>query len=258
MVTFLVLFPILVMLGTSLKPISQASSYPPVLIPAHPQPSNYAEAWRISPLGRFALNSVIVASVITLGKTITSALAALAFARMRFWGRDILFFIFLATLMVPEEVLLIPNFLTISRLGWLDTYWALVMPFLGSATGTFLLRQFFLTIPGELEDAAKIDGCGPLRFLTTVLLPLSRPALGAFGIFSFLYAWNMYLWPLVVTRRTAMRTIQVGVAGFLSPRGENPAVAMAAITMVVAPTVIAFLLAQKHFVKGISMTGLKG
>lgn len=255
----IIIFPIIYVFFGSLKQPNELFAYPPRLLPKGLFPGNFVHAWGANPFGRFILNSLIVSTAITLGQITFSALAAYAFARLRFWGRDQLFMIFLATLMIPGHVTLIPAFLIVKKLGWIDTYAGLTVPFLATAFGTFLLRQFFLTIPQELEDAARIDGAGRLRFLAAILIPLSRPALGALAIWSFLGAWNQYLWPLVATNSTSMRTVQIGIAMFLlEEAGTSWGVVMAGAVLVILPTLLAFLVAQKQIVKGITMTGLKG
>lgn len=257
--SLLMLFPIVYVLLGSFKGPTELFAYPPKLLPQGLYLENYGEAWKLNPFGNFILNSLLVASVITLGQLLTSVLGAYAFSRLHFYGRDALFMVFLATLMIPGHVTLIPSFLIVKSLGWVDTYAGLTVPFLATAFGTFLLRQFFLTIPQELEDAAKLDGASRLRFLFTILLPLSRPALGALGIWSFLSAWNQYLWPLIVTNSTRMRTVQIGIAMFLrEEEGTSWAVVMAGTVLVILPTLLAFLVAQRQIIKGIALTGMKG
>jgi ABC-type glycerol-3-phosphate transport system permease component len=257
--SLIMLFPIIYVLLGSFKGPTEMFSLHPKLLPQGLYLQNYVDAWQLNPFGNFIVNSILVATAITLGQMLTSVLGAYAFARLRFAGRDALFMVYLATLMIPGHVTLIPTFLIVKSLGWVDTYAGLTVPFLATAFGTFLMRQFFLTIPGELEDAAKIDGAGRLRFLFQILLPLSRPALGALGIWSFLSAWNQYLWPLIVTNSTKMRTVQIGIAMFLrEEEGTSWAVVMAGTMLVILPTLIAFLAAQKQIIKGIAVTGMKG
>ena len=253
-----VLFPLLFALATSLKPGAEVGRYPPTLWPRTPTLQNYTEALTKAPLGRFLVNSVVQSGIVTLGQLLTSALAAFAFAFIEFPGRRLVFFAFLATLMVPIEVTLIPNYLTIRLLGWLNTYPALVAPFLATAFGTFLLRQFFLTIPRELADAARIDGCSRRRFLWTIVLPLARPALATLGIYTFLSTWNQYLWPLLVINSTAMRTVQIGLALLLAQEAVSWGLVMAGVVIIVLPTAAVFLLGYRHVVRGLTAGAVKG
>lgn len=253
-----VLFPLLFAVSTSLKPAAEIDRYPPTLWPHAPTLANYADALAKAPLGRFLLNSVVQAGAVTLGQLLTSALAAFAFAFIDFPGRRALFFAFLATLMVPVEVTLIPNYLTIRAFGWLNSYTALVVPFLATAFGTFLLRQFFLTIPRELADAARIDGCSRRRFLWTIVLPLARPALATLAIYTFLSTWNQYLWPLLVINSTAMRTVQIGLALLQAQEVVSWGLVMAGVVIIVLPTAAVFVLGYRHVVRGLTAGAVKG
>jgi sn-glycerol 3-phosphate transport system permease protein len=253
-----VLFPLLFAVSTSLKPAAELDRYPPSVWPHAPVLDNYVEALTKAPLARFLLNSAVQSGAVTLGQLLTSSLAAFAFAFLDFPGRRALFFAFLATLMVPLEVTLIPNYLTIRALGWLDTYPALVAPFLATAFGTFLLRQFFLTIPRELADAARIDGCSRRRFLWTIVLPLARPALATLAIYAFLSTWNQYLWPLLVVNSTAMRTVQIGLALLQSQESVSWGLVTAGVVIMVAPTAVVFLLGYRHVVRGLTAGAVKG
>ncbi|MBM3135744.1 MAG: carbohydrate ABC transporter permease, partial [Chloroflexi bacterium] len=195
----------------------------------------------------------------TLGVIITSVLAAYAFARMRFWGKNILFGLFLATMMIPFEVTLIPNYIIVTNwLHWYNTYLALIIPWAASVFNIFLLRQFFLSMPKELYEATLLDGGTHFQFLWKVAMPLAVPAIITIGIFSFLGSWNSLLWPLIVTSSRLMRPIQVGLSAFQTEAGSYYNQMMAAATLAVLPVVIVFLIAQKQFVEGIARTGLKG
>lgn len=221
---------------------------------------NYTRAWNaLEPdFGVYFFNSFIVALLTTLGTLLTSALAAYAFAFFRFPGREGLFTLFLVTMMVPQQLLLIPDQLILKGLGWYDTYAALIVPFLAGAFGIFLLRQFFLNIPRELYDAAQIDGCSRLGFFFRVLLPLSVPPMVTLGIFTFLASWNALLWPLVMTDDPSLRTVQVALNFFQQAEGTSWELLMAASTLTIMPLVIAYFLAQRQFVQSIAGTGLKG
>jgi len=252
------LIPLLWMISTSLKAPGTEFQLPPRWIPDHPVWTNYLKVWRAIPFGRFFFNSTLVSACVTFGQVLTSSLAAFAFARLTFPGRDKLFFAYLATLMIPGIVTLIPVFIIIHHLGWIDTYQALIIPGLFSAYGTFLLRQFFLGIPLALEDAARIDGCGPLRVYWNVILPLSKPALVTLVIFTFMGAWRDFLWPLIVTNSMEMRTLTVGLSTFQGIYSTEWTQLMAGSLMVMVPLVIVFIFNQRFFIEGIQLTGIKG
>jgi ABC-type glycerol-3-phosphate transport system permease component len=222
--------------------------------------SNYSKAWNtLEPsFGTYFWNSFLVALLTTIGTLLTSALAAYAFAFFRFPGREFVFTLFLATMMVPQQLLLIPDSLILKDLGWYDTYAALVVPFLAGAFGIFLLRQFFLNVPRDLFDAAQIDGCTRLGFFFRILLPLSIPPMVTLGIFTFLASWNALLWPLVMTDDPSMRTVQVALNVFQQAEGTSWELLMAASTLTILPLVLAYFLAQRQFIQSIAGTGLKG
>jgi multiple sugar transport system permease protein len=218
---------------------------------------NYRDALRTAPFGRYFLNSTIIAVAQVLLGLIVVTLAAFAFAKIPFWGRDVVFAAILSSLVIPGEMLLVPNFLTVTRLGWMDSYQGMVVPWIASVFGIFLLRQFFLSLPNELFEAARIDGAGYGLQLTRVALPLAVPGLVTFGIFSFLGSWNALLWPLLVTNQVEMRTLQVGLRSFIGEAGTNYGQLMAASLMVITPIIIGFLIAQKQFIAGVARSGLK-
>ncbi len=255
-----VALPIIIAILTSFKLPNDVTNFPPTLIPKVWTFENYVTAWTSKPFGRFFLNSVIQTGVIVFFQVIFSIMAAYAFSILEFPGRDVLFYAIVASLMVPFQLTFIPNFILISQLGWANTYMGLTIPFLASAFGVFLLRQFFLTIPKDLHDSARIDGAGNWRFLWQILVPLSKGGISAFAIFSFLAAWSQYLWPLIITNEENMRTIQIGIRFFLfdQERGADWGAIMAAAVIALLPTLLIFLIAQRQLVKGIAMTGLKG
>ncbi len=254
------LVPFLWMVSTSFKTAATVVSIPPQFIPHPVVGDNYVRVFTVAPMVRYFLNSVGVVTVIVAGQLLSNSLAAYAFARLTFRGRDALFFAYLGTMMIPSQVTLIPSFILMKDLGWIDTYFALTVPFmLGSAFGTFLLRQSFLTIPAELEQAATIDGCGYLRLYARIALPLSKPALATFGVFSFLFFWNDFLWPLIVTNSDEHKTLQVGLVTIAQNYfGTDWGSLMAGTVVSVVPMVLIFLFAQRYFVQGIALTGLKG
>lgn len=256
--------PFLWMISTSLKSADQVYTFPPQWIPTTLVWQNYVRAWQAAPFARYFFNSTLIATAVTLGTLITSALAAYAFARIRFPGRNLLFAIYLGSMMIPHQMTIIPSYLVLSGLGGitpalgLDTYFALIAPFIASAFGVFLLRQSFMTLPNELEDAAILDGCGKLGFLWRIVIPLSRPALATLALFSFMGNWNSYLWPLIVTNSNDMRTVQIGLRYFVGQEGNSQwASMMAAAVFVSLPIVIVYLFVQKQFVQGIAGTGIK-
>ncbi|MCC6445412.1 MAG: carbohydrate ABC transporter permease [Armatimonadetes bacterium] len=252
------IFPFYWMIVTSLKPLSEAVQAPPTLIPHRWMFANYAEAWRSVPFARYFANTVFISAVVTAGVILTSALAAHAFSRMEFRGKNAVFAGMLATMMIPFEVILIPDFVLIKNLGWYNTYQAMILPWAANVFSIFLLRQFFMTIPVELYEAAILDGCSSWIYLWKVAMPISTPALVTIGIFSFLGSWNSLLWPLIVTSEQKMRPIQVGLAYFQTDQGTYYNLLMAGATLTILPIVILFLFAQRHFVESIARTGLKG
>lgn len=249
---FVVIVPYLWMFTTSLKPLKQTFT-PPYLIPLSFHWENYRVAWEAAPFGRYYLNSLIMAACIVGGQVVAGSMAAYAFDRLDFPFKETLFFLFLGTMMIPWPVLLIPSYLLVQWFGWLDSYQALIVPRLVSAFGIFLMRQYFRTLPRDLDDAAMIDGCGPLGVLFRVLLPVSRPALAALGLFAFLFAWNDFVWPLIVTTNPDMLTIQVGLAFFSGKYGTQWVYLMAGTVTATLPVLLLFVLAQRWIIQGITM-----
>ena len=219
--------------------------------------SNYVTAWRAAPFGWYFFNSAFTAIVQVLLGIGVACLAAFALARVPFWGREFVFILVIGTLMIPGEVLLIPNYVTLARLEWINTYYALIVPFIASAFGIFLLRQFFSTLPQELFDAARIDGASWFTQFRLVALPLATPGIVTYALFSFLGSWNALLWPLIVTNSERMRTIQVGLRYFVDEAGTDYGALMAASTLAVLPIIVGFFFVQKQFIQGIARSGLK-
>lgn len=254
-----VMLPYIWMVSTSLKGSEEVFAYPPNWIPQAWRFHNYVDAWDAAPFGRYFFNSALVAVTVTIGQLITCSLAAFAFARMEFKGKGVLFAMFISTTMISTQVTLVPSYLVLKTLHWLDTYQALIVPFLANAFGIFMMRQYFMTLPRELEEAAKLDGCGRLRFLWQILLPLSKPIIASQALFAFMGNWNSYLWPLIVTTSEKMRTLQIGLRYFVSQEGGTQwGSFMAATVFVSLPVVIFYLVIQRSFVEGIATTGLKG
>jgi len=257
LLVLVMVLPFLWMVATSLMDELAVFAYPPPLVPRPAKLRNYLDAWRALPFGRFYFNSLVFSLAVVVGQVTTSALAAYAFARLRFPGRDRIFALFLGVLMVPAILLLIPRFLIINALGWVDTWPGLISTELVSVWGIFLLRQFFLSIPQELEDAARLDGANDWTIFWRVVLPLSRPALATLALFAFVDAWKNFQWPLIATRSMGMRTVEVGIASFHSFYYSNWPYQMAAAVTAIAPVLLIFFLAQRYFVRGIQLTGLK-
>jgi multiple sugar transport system permease protein len=254
------LLPLFWTVSSSLQSTREILTYPPTFWPHQPLWRNYASVFRLQPFARFYLNTGLLTVCEVIGVLISSSLAAYAFARIRFFARDAIFVGYLATLMIPYHVRIIPLFLTMKSFDWVDTYWGLIIPGLASPFGTFLLRQFFLSIPMDLEDAARIDGSSRVGIYLRVILPLAVPAMSALGIFVFMGSWNSFLWPLIITNSPEMKTLSVGITNFIGEFAGETAwnLIMAASVMIITPVVIAFLVAQKGFIKGIALTGMKG
>ncbi len=252
------LVPFAWMLSTSLKRPVAIFDYPPQWIPRPPQWSNYKQALQALPFGRYYRNTFVMASSITVLQVITSSMAAYGFARLSFPGRDALFLVYIGTMMIPKQVTIIPNFIMMSWFGWINTFWGLIIPMAFTAFGTFMLRQFFLTVPKELEDSARIDGCGRFQTYWYIMLPLSKPALATLTIFAFMTHWNSFMWPLIITTSDDMRVLTLGLAAFRDIYETHWTLLNAAAIISLAPVVVVYLLGQQYFVEGITMTGLKG
>lgn len=256
--SIITILPFAWMISTSLKPANEVMMMPPVWIPSEFMWENYLRAMELAPFERYAINSVIVTVSVTILELFTTILAAFAFSKMKFYGRDILFSILIATIMVPGEVLLIPNFVTLSNLGWIDTYKALIIPWTASVFAIFLMRQFFLGIPDELGYAAKIDGCNDFKYLWLIMVPLLKPAIVTVALLKIVGSWNAFLWPLIMTNSAEMRTLPVGLSAFSSEAGIIFELLMAGSAMIILPIIVVYLLLQKYIVQGVSRAGIKG
>jgi multiple sugar transport system permease protein len=252
------LFPFLWMVATSLTSDAQLFVTPPTLVPTPLVPENYARVAEAFPIERFLLNSLVVAAVSTTLQIATSAMAAYAFSRLRFRGREAIFLVYLATLMVPLQVTIVPLFVEMRYLGFVNTYPGLILPTIASAFGTFLLRQAFLSLPRELDEAAFIDGASHWTVFRRIVLPLSGPALATFGIFAFMASWNSFLWPLIVTSSQDLMTLPVGLSNLHGRYETAWNLVMAGSTISVIPIVIVYVIAQKHVIRGVALSGLKG
>jgi multiple sugar transport system permease protein len=251
------LLPLLWMLVVSLETPQQAQQFPPVLFPSNPQFHNYPDAFNAVPFGHFFINSLLYSLATVAGNLLFCSLAAYAFARMRFRGSRVLFVVLLATLMVPFQVILIPTFLIVKQLGLVDSVGGLIVPNLCSAFGIFLLRQFFTTLPIELEEAARIDGTSRLGILFKIVLPLSLPALATLGIIQFMWSWNDFLWPLIIINTDTHAPLQLGLSMFQGAHSTQWNLLMAATVMSQIPMLLVFLFAQRWFIQSIAFTGLK-
>ncbi len=256
------LAPFLWMITTSLKHPGEVFSYLKPWwydwIPTSFVWQNYVKAAQVVPFVRFYMNSIFVTVVTTFGQVTTSALSAYAFARLRFPGRDKIFFAYLATMMIPGAVTMIPVFMLLQSLGWIDTYKAVILPPIFTAYGTFMLRQFFLTLPKDLEDAAKIDGCSYFGIFWRILLPLSKPALATLTTFTFMGNWMSFMWPLIVLNSHEKFTLPVGLAYFQSLHNTDWTLLMAGSLMMIFPILLLFIFNQRYFVEGIKLSGIKG
>lgn len=267
-----VMFPFYWMVSTSLKTLQESIAVPPLLVPPSPQLQNYPVAWASAPFSQYFFNTAFIATTTTVLSIAFSSLAAFAFAKMKFPGRNVLFVLMLATMMVPFEVQLIPDFVIIRRLpllggndlfgqggrGLYDTYWAQIIPWAASPFAVFLMRQFFMALPNDYYEAAQLDGAGRFTFFTRIAVPLARPALVTSGLFGFLGSWNALLWPLIVTSRPDVRPIQVGLATFSTEQGTQYHLLMAAATFAMLPVVVLYALAQRQFTEGVAAAGIKG
>ena len=254
----LMLFPFAWMVSTSLTSDAQLFVTPPQLVPSPLSPQNYTAVADAFPIDAFLRNSLIVAAISTMLQLVTCAMAAYAFARLRFWGRDVLFLLYLATLMVPLQVIIVPLFIEMRFLGFVNTYPGLILPGIASAFGTFLLRQAFLSLPCETEEAAFIDGASHWKVFRQIVLPLSGPALATFGIFAFMASWNSFLWPLIVTNSLDLMTLPVGLSNLQGRYSTAWNLVMAGSTISVIPILIVYVVAQRHVIRGVALSGLKG
>ena len=253
-----ILFPLLYAVSVSLMPGEELFTMDMNLLPKHPDFGNYIRAWTQVPLLRFVLNSFIVAGCITIGQILTCSLAAFAFSFLKFKGKNVLFMLVMATMMVPGEATIISNYLTVSSMGILDTYLVLILPSLTSAMGIFLFRQFYMTFPMSLYESAKLDGCSNLRFIVSILLPLTKSAIGAMSVYTFINAWNMYMWPLLVTGSQEMRTVQIGISMLDNTDAQSVTLMMAGVVSVIIPSMVIFIAGQKQLIKGMFSGAVKG
>lgn len=250
--------PFVWMASTSLKEKSQLLVYPPVWIPDPICWENYAKAVKAFPFLQYLFNNIKITALIVLGVALTSTLAGYAFARMRFRARDALFLVILAVMMIPGQVTMIPVFLLVRDLGMIDSHSSLIVPSLVSPFGIFLMRQYFLTLPRDLEDAAYIDGCLPLRVFAQIFLPLAQPAIAALCVLTFMSTWNSFIWPLILISTKSKQMLSVGLLQFQSQYSADNHLMMAAALLSLSPMMLLYLFTQRYFVEGIAVSGVKG
>lgn len=258
LMAIVVLFPIWSAVNIAFLNDTEVASFPPRLAPSQFDFTNFRRAMEQAPLGRYMLNSVIQSGLVMMGQIFTASLAAYAFAFINFKYKNILFLVFLSTMMIPWEATIIPNYLLIKKIGWTDTFQGLAVPFMATGFGTFLLRQFFLKIPMELRDAAVMDGCGHLRFLWQIVLPLGRPALGTLAVYSFLQTYNQYLWPLLITNNESMRTVQIGISLLQDEERFMFNNVMAGVVIILLPTFLLFIVSNRQLIRGLTAGAVKG
>jgi len=258
-VAFVIGLPLLWLLLAAFKESSEIYQIPATWIPEHPTLDNFPKAWNAAPFGRYYVNTIFVTVVSVCGKLVLASTTAYALVALRFPFKSAVFALILGALMIPPQVVIVPNYLLFGELGLINTYWALILPHIPTAIGTFLMRQAFLALPKEILDAARVDGAGHLRTLWTIMLPLSLPVLVTFGLLATQDVWNDFLWPLIITNTENMRTLPIGVSRLLDQEGNTQwGVVMAGAIYVILPLLIVFLWAQRHIVEGIAAGAVKG
>lgn len=252
------LLPFFWMVSTSLKTAGEAVAMPPIWLSNNLQFGNYEQALEAAPFGRYFINSVIVTLASTAGELLTTILAAFAFARLEFYGKNVLFVLLISTMMVPGELLIIPNFITLSNWDLINTYASLFLPFLASIFSIYILKEAFEAIPDEIYYAAKVDGSSDWRYLWTVMVPMSKSSIVSIAILAIIGSWNSFMWPLIVTTEQSMRVLPVGLQAFTTEAGTQFELLMAASTIVVVPMIIVYIFLQKYIIEGLASGGSKG
>ena len=253
-----ILLPLLYALSIAFMPSSELYTTELNLFPKQPTLDNFRQVMKKVPLLRFIGNSFLVAGGITLGQIITCSLAAFSFSFLKYRGKQALFILVMATMMIPGEATIISNYLTVSRLGWLDSYHVLIVPYLTSAMGIFLFRQFYMSFPISLYESARIDGCSNLKFIMKILLPLTKAGIGAMAVYTFINAWNMYMWPLLVTGSADYRTVQLGISMLDNEDAQSVTLMLTGVVMVVVPSISIFIAGQKQLIRGMFSGAVKG
>lgn len=257
-VVLIVLLPLLYALSIAFMPSSEVFTTDLNLIPKNPTISNFVDVLKKVPLFKFVFNSFVVAGLITLGQIVSCSLAAFSFSFLNFKGKEILFMLVMSTMMIPGEATIISNYLTVSSWNWLDSYQVLIVPYLTSAMGIFLFRQFYLSFPIALYESAKIDGCTNLKFICKILMPLTKSAIGAMAVYTFINAWNMYMWPLLVTGSDKMRTVQIGISMLNNIDSQSITMMIAGVVMIIVPSLLIFVVGQKQLIRGMFSGAVKG
>ena len=257
-VVLIVLLPLLYALSIAFMPSSEVFTTDLNLIPKNPTLANFVEVVKKVPLFKFVFNSFVVAGLITLGQIVSCSLAAFSFSFLKFKGKEVLFMLVMSTMMIPGEATIISNYLTVSSWNWLDSYHVLIIPYLTSAMGIFLFRQFYLSFPIALYESAKIDGCSNLKFICKILMPLTKSAVGAMAVYTFINAWNMYMWPLLVTGSDKMRTVQIGISMLNSIDSQSITMMIAGVVMIIIPSLLIFVVGQKQLIRGMFSGAVKG
>lgn len=258
LVALVVLLPLLYAVSIAFMPSGELFTLELNLLPKNPTLENFSQALAKVPLIKFVLNSFLVAGLITIGQIISCSLAAFSFSFLEYKGKNLLFMLVMATMMIPGEATIISNYLTVSSWGWLDSYKVLIVPYLTSAMGIFLFRQFYLTFPISLYESAKIDGCSNLRFIWQILMPLTKSAMGAMAVYTFINAWNMYMWPLLVTGSDKMRTVQIGIGMLDSVDSQSITLMIAGVVLIILPSISVFIAGQKQLIRGMFSGAVKG
>lgn len=258
MAALVILLPLLYAISIAFMPSSELFTTELNILPNNPTIENFRQAMTRIPLQKFIINSFIVAGFITIGQIISCSLAAFSFSFLHFRGKNILFMIVMATMMIPGEATIISNYLTVSGWGWLESYKVLIVPYLTSAMGIFLFRQFYLAFPMAVYESAKIDGCSNLGFIFRMLIPLTKPAIGAMAVYTFINAWNMYMWPLLVTGSNDFRTVQIGIGMLESVDAQSLTLMVAGVVMIIVPSILIFILGQKQLIRGMFSGAVKG
>ncbi|WP_408645660.1 carbohydrate ABC transporter permease [Lacrimispora celerecrescens] len=253
-----VLLPLLYAVSIAFMPSGELFTTDMNLIPGNPTLENFRQAMVKIPLSRFIVNSFFVAGCITFGQILSCSLAAFSFSFLDFKGKNLLFMIVMATMMIPGEATIISNYLTVSGLQWLDSYKVLIIPYLTSAMGIFLFRQFYKSFPVSLYESARIDGCSNLRFIYSILIPLTKSAIGAMAVYTFINAWNMYMWPLLVTGSDRMRTVQIGIGMLDSVDSQSISMMIAGVVMIIVPSISVFIAGQRQLIRGMFSGAVKG
>ena len=252
------LLPFIWMLASSLKTPAEIVKIPPQILPEVPQFSNYIKAWNAAPFARYLLNTIIVTVFTTAGVLVTTVLSAFAFSRLKFPGKNVVFSLFLATLMIPGEMLIVTNFVTITKLRWIDTYQAMIVPWLSNVFYIYLLTQFFMQVPESLYLAAKVDKCSDFKYMLKIMVPMNKSPITTIAILNIIGNWNAFIWPLLVTNSDEMRVLSNGLIRFQTEAGSSYELIMAASSILVMPIIIAYLFLRKYVIEGVTQSGIKG